>query len=202
MIEQGHASTKETIIRAAAKLFSVSGYNKVTIREIAQAAGINSALIYYYFSSKSDILSSLYKFYSEERRKMSPDLNELLRMAETSPSHEVLMKSGFQHKKEAREILDQILVIAAREISSDSESERFIKENICDPIIDKMKPLLKRLMELGKIKPIDIDTFIGVLSYYCFSAAALNNSAFRNSPEKYLADLSFIFSSITNMEFS
>jgi len=200
MTELSSFSAKEKILGAAAKLFAESGYNKVTIREIAKAAGVNSALIYYYFSSKSDILSNLYKLYSDERLKAAPDLAELLRLAETGPPHDVLMKSGFLYKEEVREILDQILVIAAREISSDSESERFIEENIYNPIFEILKPLLTRLAELGKIKPINIDTFIGILSYYCFSAAALNNSAFRNSPEKYLADLSFIFSSITAME--
>lgn len=196
MTEEGIAPTKENILLSAAKLFSDSGYSKVTMREIAKAVGINPSSIYYYFPSKGDILSNLYKFYSTEQQKACPDLNELLSLVETAPPHEVLMKSGFHYNNEVGEILDKILVTAAREICSDPESEHFIKQVIYDPISSILKPLLLRMVELGKIKPFDADTFIGILSYYCYSAAALNNSAFRNSPEKYMEDLSFIFSLI------
>ena len=188
---------KEKIMRAAAKLFSERGYHKVTIREIANATDINSAMIYYYFSSKEDVLKNLYKFYTEERLKECPDVAELLRLAETDPPHEVLMKSEFHFNEKTREMLDQILVTASREICSDSDSERFVRENIFDNITNILKPLLIRLVELGKIKPFDIDIFLRVMSYYCYSAAALNNSAFKQNIAEYQEGMSFLFSMIT-----
>ena len=200
MVERDHAPTKKKILKAAAKLFSESGYNKVTTREIANAVGINSAAIYYYFTSKNDVLTSLYKFYSDERRKKSPDLGELLQLAEIAAPHEVLMKTEFHYDEDIRETLDQILIIAAREIGTDFESETFIQENIFEPITKILKPLLQRMLELKKIKPFDIDALISILSYYCYSAAALNNSSFGNSPEKYQADLSYLFGLITPTE--
>jgi len=197
MMKQNEISTKEKIMRAAAKMFSERGYTKVTTREIAKTVGINSASIYYHFSSKYEILKSLYKFYSDERRKECPDLNELLRLAETDPPHEVLMKSEYHYNEEMREMLDHILVTAAREFCADSESERFIRENIFDNITNILSPLLLRLIELKKIKPFDIDTFFKVMSYYCFSAAALNNSGLKQSIPEYQAGMSYLFSTIT-----
>jgi len=188
---------KEKIMRTAAKLFSERGYHKVTTREIANAIGINSAMIYYYFSSKEDVLKSLYKFYTEERLKECPDVTELLRLAETDPPYVVLMKSEFHFNEKTRKMLDQILVTASREICSDPDSERFIRDNIFDNITKILKPLLMRLVELKKIKPFDIDTFLKVLSYYCYSAAALNNSAFRQNVAEYQSGMSFLFSMIT-----
>jgi len=190
-------NAKEKIMKIAAKLFSEKGYAKVSIREISAAAGVNSAMIYYYFTSKDDVLKSLYRFYTEERLKECPDLNELLRLAETEPPHAVLMKSEFHFNEKTRKTLDQILVTASREICSDPKSEQFIRENIFDNITNILKPLLRRLVELEKIKPFDIDTFIKVTSYYCYSAAALNNSAFKQNVAEYQAGMSFLFSMIT-----
>ena len=87
MPEKHYGLTRGKVLRAAAKLFSESGYHKITTREIVQASGINVATIYHYFPSKADILKSLYEFYSAELQKASPDLQELLRLSETAPPH-------------------------------------------------------------------------------------------------------------------
>jgi AcrR family transcriptional regulator len=197
MAEQNNLSTKEKIMRTTAKMFSERGYDKVTTREIAKAIGINSAMIYYHFSSKHDVLKSLYKFYTEEQFKSSPDLNELLRLAETEPPHVVLMKSEYHYPdEETREMLDQILVTAAREICADPDSEQFIRETIFGNITNILSPLLLRLTELKKIMPFDVETFLKVLSYYCYSAATLNNSSFKQSIAKYQAGMAYLFSMI------
>jgi len=192
--------TKDKILRTAAKMFSEKGYNRVTTREIAKAIGINSASIYYHFSSKEDIRKSLYQIYSEKLRSERPNLNELLQLVETKAPHEVLMNTEFHFSEEWQGFLDQILVTAAREITADPDSERFIKENIFDSIENVVKPLLIRLVELGKIKPFDINAFVHTLSYYCFSAAALNNSSFGQNVAEYQAGMSLLFSSIVFTE--
>ena len=47
---------KERIIKAAIQLFSQKGYDATRVNDIASAANVNKALIYYYFKSKEDIL--------------------------------------------------------------------------------------------------------------------------------------------------
>ena len=194
------APTKEKILRTAALMFSQSGYNRVTMREIAKAVNINSASIYHHFSSKAEILKSLYAFYAEARLKTNPDLDELLRIAETDPPFEVLMKTEYHFNEDVREMLDQIVVTAAREINADPESESFMRENIFDNITNILRPLLLRMVELGKIKPFNIENFVKVLSYYCFGAAALNNSNFKQSVSEYEAGMSLLFSVIIPAE--
>jgi len=194
---QNENTTKDKILAEAAKLFSIRGYDGVSTREIAKAVGINSASIYYYFSSKEEILKDLYRYYSNQLQIECPDLDELLKLAETAPPHEVLMKSEFHFKGDIRETLDQIIVTATRRLGSDLDSEHFIRENIFDPTVKILKPLLERLVELGKIKMPDIDTFICVLTNYCFGAAALNNTSFRQDVTQYRSAMSFLFSMIT-----
>jgi len=47
---------RERIIEAAIELFSKKGYDATRVSDIASAAHVNKALIYYYFKSKQDIL--------------------------------------------------------------------------------------------------------------------------------------------------
>jgi AcrR family transcriptional regulator len=200
MADHNNINTKEKILKSAARMFAERGYDKVTTREIAKDIGINSATIYHHFSSKDEILKTLYSFYSEERHKKSPDLEQLLRLAETDPPQEVFMKSEFHFDEETRGFLNQILITATRMICIDYKSERFIQENIFNSTANIIRPLLERMVELGKVKPLDINVFLSILSYYCFSAAALNNSLFKQSVAEYQAGMAYIFSLITPVE--
>jgi len=47
---------KERIIKASIELFSQKGYDATRVNDIASAANVNKALIYYYFKNKQDIL--------------------------------------------------------------------------------------------------------------------------------------------------
>jgi TetR/AcrR family transcriptional regulator, upper aerobic nicotinate degradation pathway regulator len=46
------------LLKAALALFSQRGLNSVTIKDIAELAGLNTALIYYYFDSKEHLFES------------------------------------------------------------------------------------------------------------------------------------------------
>jgi len=51
--------TREKIIYEALSLFSVHGYDAVTIRQIASAVGIKESSIYNHFTNKQDILNKI-----------------------------------------------------------------------------------------------------------------------------------------------
>lgn len=48
----GNANPADTLTAAALELFAERNFASVTIRDIARATGVNSAMIYYYFGSK------------------------------------------------------------------------------------------------------------------------------------------------------
>jgi AcrR family transcriptional regulator len=52
--------SKLKILKAAEKLFAENGFNGARVDDIAKMAGVNKALIYYYFNSKKDILNELF----------------------------------------------------------------------------------------------------------------------------------------------
>jgi AcrR family transcriptional regulator len=47
------------IVKAAQKLFAARGYSGAAIRDIARAAGVNGAMIHYYFGSKEGLYHSI-----------------------------------------------------------------------------------------------------------------------------------------------
>lgn len=51
--------SKHRIVEVAQGLFSEKGFDATRVEEIAKAAGVNKALIYYYFTSKQAILDHL-----------------------------------------------------------------------------------------------------------------------------------------------
>lgn len=50
---------KESLLEAGAQLFAIKGFAAVSIRELAQAAGVNSAMISYYFGSKEGLYEAI-----------------------------------------------------------------------------------------------------------------------------------------------
>ncbi|MBS1928899.1 MAG: TetR/AcrR family transcriptional regulator [Chitinophagaceae bacterium] len=48
------------ILNQAEKLFAKNGYDATTVRDIAEAAGVNLAMISYYFGSKEKLLEALF----------------------------------------------------------------------------------------------------------------------------------------------
>ena len=51
--------TRQQILNAALHLFSERGFSRTTVRDIARAAGITDAAIYYHFESKQELLEAL-----------------------------------------------------------------------------------------------------------------------------------------------
>src|SRR4051794_24678457 len=44
--------SRDAILDAAERLFAAQGFTRTTIKQIGRAAGVNSALLYYYFADK------------------------------------------------------------------------------------------------------------------------------------------------------
>jgi AcrR family transcriptional regulator len=68
----------DEILEAALRLFSERGYTAVSIKEIAKESKINSALIYYYFSSKDHLFIEALKYSTQtatlhHRQSHGPD---------------------------------------------------------------------------------------------------------------------------------
>ncbi|HTY90258.1 MAG TPA: TetR/AcrR family transcriptional regulator [Methanocella sp.] len=61
----GEVTTKERILNVAIDLFAVKGFDAVSLREIADAAGVRKATLYYYFNTKDEILEKILEYVLE-----------------------------------------------------------------------------------------------------------------------------------------
>lgn len=77
----GGQETRRRVQRAALDLFTRQGYDATSMREIADAVGVNKASLYYHFASKQAILQSLV----DDRGSEAADLLTWLRVAPREP---------------------------------------------------------------------------------------------------------------------
>ncbi|MER7921170.1 MULTISPECIES: TetR family transcriptional regulator [unclassified Streptomyces] len=52
------AGTRDRILAAAREEFSARGYDRTSVRRIAQAAGVDSALVHHYFGTKEQVFAA------------------------------------------------------------------------------------------------------------------------------------------------
>jgi AcrR family transcriptional regulator len=70
--------TRSRLRELALRLFAEQGYEKTSLREIAERLGVTKAALYYYFKSKEDIVRSLVEDYVAE-------LDELIAWGKSQP---------------------------------------------------------------------------------------------------------------------
>ncbi|RYU12333.1 TetR/AcrR family transcriptional regulator [Nocardioides iriomotensis] len=66
--------TRQAIVAAALDLFRERGYDRTTMRGVAEAAGVSLGNAYYYFSSKEHLVQAFYDRVQEEHRAAAEDV--------------------------------------------------------------------------------------------------------------------------------
>src|SRR5579862_785257 len=107
----GHSGRRDTRSQAqkvALELFAEQGYEKTSLREIAERLGVTKAALYYHFKSKEDIVHSFADDYFAE-------IDALLNWAKDQPPGE----------QTRRQILDRYVGI----VLAGSEVFHFLEQN-------------------------------------------------------------------------
>jgi AcrR family transcriptional regulator len=100
--------TRLRIQQVALELFAEQGYERTSLREIAERLGITKAALYYHFRSKEDIAHSLTDDYLAE-------IDELIRWAATQPRTD--------------EVRDEVIRRYVAVLLGRSEVFRFLEQN-------------------------------------------------------------------------
>jgi AcrR family transcriptional regulator len=117
---------KSHILESAEKLFAVKGFEASTVRDIADEAGVNLAMISYYFGSKEKMMESLF-----EERMINTKLKvqQLLSNEHISPFGKVEI------------MLDEY-------IKKVIENESFYRILLCEQVMKKNPQIIKMLRAL------------------------------------------------------
>jgi TetR/AcrR family transcriptional regulator, repressor for neighboring sulfatase len=114
--ESGREATTVAILDAAEELFSSRGFRGVTVRQIAERAGISHALVHRYIGSKADIYRAVLKRNQGAILRAAPDNPDIL--ASTS----LMVREGLQHR---RRYVRLLALSALHGVSYDRTTGRF-----------------------------------------------------------------------------
>ncbi len=117
---------KKHILESAEKLFAVKGFEASTVRDIADEAGVNLAMISYYFGSKEKMMESLFQ---ERMINTKLKVQQLLNNDHISPFGKVEIMLDDYIKK----------VI---------ENQSFYKILLCEQVVKKNPEIIRMLREL------------------------------------------------------
>ncbi len=76
MVDRNSKNSKQVILDAATQVFAEKGFDGSRVDEIARRAGVNKALLYYYFESKDKILEELMVGLVEEMVELKDQLTK------------------------------------------------------------------------------------------------------------------------------
>ena len=113
------------IIESAENLFAKKGYEATTVRNIAEEAGINIAMISYYFGSKEKLLEAVFNH----------------RMGNIKMRVESLLKN------ESLSPIQKVDILIDEHIERVIHHEGFYKIMLCEQVINKNPVIIKTLSE-------------------------------------------------------
>ncbi len=143
--------TRKQILDAALRLFSERGFARTSVRDIAEAAGITDAAIYYHFASKRDLFEALF-----EERGITSVLSQLEQATVTMPPLEVFKGLAVVALDVLHRNRDFMKVIFSGAISEDplaSEEYRLVTERWRNG----QARLLRDYVQRGDLPAIDVD---------------------------------------------
>lgn len=148
--------TKSQILAAAIELFALNGYEKTTMRKIAEKVGIQSASIYYFFGSKESLLNTIFEEFELNFAHYRNPTAEILKAAEAKPLSEVLsmMFYTFGSPTERDRMIAISRVILSLKYEND-DAQRLIDKVLIKAAVDYGVEVLRALHSLGKIKESD-----------------------------------------------
>lgn len=156
-------STEEKILAAAKQVFMEGGLDGARMQDIADKAGINKALLHYYFRSKDKLFE---RIFMEEAQKFMPKVTTI--MLSDMPLFEKIEK----FMGEYIDTLSQNPLLANFILNEINRNPKEMMKKIWGnnrPPVDKVEEHLAKLIKKGEIKPIKAyDLMINMVSLCIF----------------------------------
>jgi TetR/AcrR family transcriptional regulator len=143
-LETGHQDLKTQILDTAEEFFSDSGYAATSIRRIADKAGVNPALVHYYFGNKKALLQNVME------RTLEP-LGHAIAAMKNGPdaSPEViarlLLSMAAEHPNIPRLMIREVLLPGG-------EMQQYFTENLAPHLGGALPALLSREKSAGHMR--------------------------------------------------
>ena len=159
-------TTKEKILEAAIELFSNRGFHGVSIREIARAVGIKESSIYNHFSSKENILDTIFDQFQAEMEGTIPS-KEYIEKALEGVSFEEFWRRGMSifTSKTQTPRMGNISKILLLEMFRNERARDLALTELFTRQQDVVRMIFGVMMEKGMIADTDLDALTNAYSY-------------------------------------
>jgi AcrR family transcriptional regulator len=143
----------ERLMAVALELFSMRDFSSVSIKDIARAAGVNTALIYYYFESKE----GLFRATLENAVAQALDKYRALKERHSDPVD--LIGDWFDTQLELKRPIRQLLKIMLDYSSTRTQADvidRIIRQFYREEV-EILASSVRRGIQSGMFRPVDAD---------------------------------------------
>lgn len=163
MVKEKNENTESQILSAAKEVFQRKGMDGSRMQEIADEAGINKAMLHYYYRSKQLLFEAVFK---SAFSMLAPQLNEIIN-ADTSIYEKIRnFSSNYVAFVLKHPYLPNFII---QELNRNPD---FVKKLIAEkkfPNISKFKNQVNEKVEEGVIRPIKAEQlFINIISLNIF----------------------------------
>lgn len=162
-------TTREILLQKAIELFAAEGYNGVSVRKLAKAAGITEGSIYNHFSSKKEILEEILDNHRKELERNMPTSDMLIK-AYDQPD----WKPAWAYRirlLEAQTATDmnlEIIQLLTSEQYRNPKAGELIMDYYIEKPIQMTADLFRYLAERGEVLPRDPDELAQMYQYPLF----------------------------------
>ena len=151
-----YVGTKKSIFESAIKLFSQKGYENVSISDIADNAGIRQSAVYNHFTSKQEILDTIYTYYHYYYLSNRPSMDDVVYLLKTASLSDLLSK-GFIYDFEADTVGDMahIVRIVMQRAATDPQAAELFRKLMLEDGVRFVEEGLDKGVEMGRFIPFD-----------------------------------------------
>ncbi|WP_027124991.1 TetR/AcrR family transcriptional regulator [Gelidibacter mesophilus] len=156
-------TTEHQILDAAKDVFQSKGMDGARMQEIADKAGINKAMLHYYYRSKQLLFEAVFK---NAFSLLAPQLNAILN--DDSPIEEKIRNftNDYTTFMMKHPYLPNFII---NELNRNEDFILKLKENTGFPNLEKFKAKVDAEISQGNLKPIDADQlFVNILALNIF----------------------------------
>lgn len=177
---------KEQILEACEELFAEFGYDATSVRQMAKKAGVNIAMISYYFGSKEQLFTELVEYRASYLRLKLQDIQKEI----TDPITQLeQMVNVYVDRVMSQQRFHRIL---HRQISLQNNSE--LNETILAVLmknVDEIKKIIEDGTKKKVFRKVDTDfvimTFFGSVAH-CANSSALSKKLLHIDKNKHMSE--------------
>jgi len=180
MTNKDSINSKQRILEAAEQIFAEAGFDGARVDDIASKAGVNKALIYYYFESKDAILDELFeKLMADGKSVQSRTLSDYPDM----DREDMFMAFMEKNLKFALSHKNLIKIALTESMKSNSKHSNLLKR--CDIIIEaELEYIKKKYDSKGLAFPYSRKEF-AVMEFFTGIMPIFNFAVYSDTFEDY-----------------